>query len=371
MKKIAILTINGYLNYGNRLQNYATQEVIRSLGFEVETIIVRTVPARNKKNKIIMRINNLRKMKLNEVFNRIHSRNLENNRTKIFKNFTTDNINESDFYISDDCLPVELAVKYDYFITGSDQVWNPNFNYGSSIYFLTFAPKSKRVAFSPSFGVSKIPLEHQGNYKKWLSEMKNLSVRENAGAKIIKELTGKDALVLVDPTMMLTKKQWLSVSNKNTNISDGKYLLTYFLGSITDKYKDKIKKIAKDNNLRIVNLADIKDCETYQTGPAEFIEYINSASVVCTDSFHGAIFSILMETPFVVFERKENLELMFSRIDTLLETFNLEYRKVNNVISNHQVFNIDFSHIPPILEAERKKAISYLKKALDIKIANY
>lgn len=380
MKKIAIFTLNGYFNYGNRLQNYAAQEVLKSLGFKVETVIVKNKPLPTTRSLTVIRISNLMNMKLKEALKRIHFkvwtninknkvRILENSRTEIFKIFTSDYILETNYCISDNNIPNDLSDRYDYFITGSDQVWNPSFNYGSSIYFLTFTPKCKRIAFSPSFGVSEIPLEHQENYQKWLSEMRNLSVREDAGAKIIKKLTGKDALVLVDPTMMLTKEKWLSVSNKATNLTDKKFLLTYFLSGIPDEYKEKIKKIAKDNNLRVINLEDIKDYDTYQTGPAEYIEYINSASILCTDSFHGAIFSIIMETPFIVFERKGIAESMSSRIETLLRKFKLESRKVNNITLDTQVLDVDFSHIPPILEEERNKALDYLKNALDIKDA--
>jgi len=378
MKKIAILTLNGYCNYGNRLQNYATQEVLKSLDFYVETIINDTKPTYG--SNIIERIRNLKGMTAKEIFNKINFKlwtythkekiiDYTTKRTKIFKTFTSDYILETDYCISDNNIPNDLSDRYDYFVTGSDQVWNPSFNYGSSIYFLTFAPKSKRIAFSPSFGVSKIPIEHQVNYKKWISDMGHLSVREGAGADIIKQLTGKKALVLVDPTMMLTKEQWLSVSNKATNLTDKKFLLTYFLSGIPEEYKEKIKKIAKDNNLRVINLGDIKDYDTYQTGPAEYIEYINSASILCTDSFHGAIFSIIMETPFIAFERKGISESMFSRIETLLGKFKLESRKVNNITSDNQVLDVDFSHILPILEAERNKTLDYLKNALDIKDA--
>jgi len=143
--------------------------------------------------------------------------------------------------------------------------------------------------------------------------------------------------------------------------------LTYFLGGIPPKYKKQIKKIAKVNNLEVINLADIRDKETYRTGPSEFIDYINSCSVFCTDSFHGAVFSILFEKPFIVYERMGSTLSMFSRIETLLKKFKLESRKAENIKSNEDVFNIDFSHVPAILEAERKKSYDFLKEALNVK----
>ena len=109
-------------------------------------------------------------------------------------------------------MPDDLSDQYDYFITGSDQVWNPNYLYGSSIYFLAFAPKHKRIAFAPSFGVSEIKPEYVERYKEWLSGMHRLSVREDDGAKIIKRINRKRRPVLVDPTMLLTKEKWLSIA---------------------------------------------------------------------------------------------------------------------------------------------------------------
>ncbi|TPE68975.1 polysaccharide pyruvyl transferase family protein [Halalkalibacterium halodurans] len=377
MKKIGIITLNGYFNYGNRLQNYAVQEVLKLFGYYVETLIVDINKNQEKdKNRSLFKKNNsIKERSFVEIMDKINKKiwlsinkkNIEKarlNRTEIFKKFTKDFINETDFRINENNIPSNLADDYEYFVTGSDQVWNPDYMSGSSIYFLTFAPKEKRIAFSPSFGVSEIPFKYQSNYKKWIREIEHLSVREDAGAKIIKDLTGKDAKVLLDPTMMLTKEKWLSISSRPKNVGSTKYLLTYFLGGVPREYRDEINKIVKDNNLEIINLANIKDSETYQTGPSEFIQYINSASVFCTDSFHGAVFSILLETPFIVFQRKGNSPSMYSRIDTLLNTFDLNSRKASNIITNEEIFNIDFSHIPEILEYERNKTLTYLSKAL-------
>jgi hypothetical protein len=256
---------------------------------------------------------------------------------------------------------------YDFFITGSDQVWNPFYNGFSSIYFLEFAPKEKRIAYAPSFGIPKIPAVYKEKYKKWIMEIPYLSVREESGAKIIKELTGRDVPVLVDPTLMLTREKWLSIAKEDPYKPDKPYLLTYFLGEIPKGTRKRIKKIARDYNLEIVRLADTRDKKRYIAGPGEFIDYINSADLVCTDSFHGSVFSILMETPFIVFDRVGTS--MYSRIETLLNKFNLHSRQAN-YIKDDEIFNIDFSHIPPILDEERKKALNYLKEALNVKDNN-
>lgn len=375
MKKVAILTLNGYFNYGNRLQNYALQETLKSLGFNVDTIINNRKTGNRR--KITTRINNLTKLSpkqlcykaKNKFWRKINKDNIIK-RTKVFKAFTYDYIKETDYTISKNNIPKDLSNKYDYFVVGSDQVWNPQNLGGSSIYFLTFAPKHKRIAYAPSFGVSEIKPEYIERYKKWISGMHRLSVREDDGAKIIKELTGKDAPVLVDPTLLLTKKQWLSISKEADNKPKGKYMLTYFLGGIPPNYKKQIRDIIRKNNLEIRNLGDIREKETYITGPSEFIDYINSCSILCTDSFHGAAFSILMGKPFIVYERMGTSLSMFSRINTLLNKFDLNCRKAENIKTDRDVFNIDYSHVPSIFERERQRSIDYLKEALNIKDEN-
>lgn len=375
MRKIGIFTINDYNNYGNRLQNYATQEVLKSLGFSVETVINST--QYNTRENSINKIEKLKELTIKDFFSKSLSKvwykvNKENihykkaQRIKSFKNFTSSYISETDYSIAENNIPENLSNKYDYFVTGSDQVWNPVFRYGSSVDFLTFAPKNKRIAYSPSFGIAEIPSNYIDDYKVWLSEMHRLSVRENAGAKIIKDLTGRNATVLLDPTLMLTKEKWLSISKKASNKTEKEYLLTYFLGDIPKKIKRRISNIAADNNLQIINLADPKDVNTYITGPSEFIDYIHSASVFCTDSFHGVVFSVLMDTPFIIFDRKGNLPSMNSRIDTLLTTLKLQSRLAQNVETNKQIFEADYSHVASILKDERKKAIDYLKEAMQV-----
>lgn len=374
-KKIGIITLHGYKNYGNKLQNYALQEVVKSIGFALNTIVIEDVIL--SENNYVRKLKKITKMSFKnvckKVFIKLKNRRFEfankdviNNRTKCFKDFSKKYLNEVFFNNTKETLK-KISNEYDYFITGSDQVWNTIYIDKMPIYFLTFTDFKKRIAYSPSFGISVIPLKYKDRYKVWLSEMKHISVREDAGAKIIYELIGKEVPVLVDPTLLLTKKQWLSISNISLNKPKGKYILTYFLGGISEEVEFKIKNTARNYNLHVVNLVDIKDKETYQTGPSEFIDYINSASVFFTDSFHGVVFSILMQTPFVVYKRISKSASMYSRIETLLKMFKFEYREEHRIKNDNQIFDIDFSHVGPILELERKKSLDYLKKALNVK----
>lgn len=370
MKKVAVITLNGYFNYGNRLQNYALQEVLKSLGFYAETLVVKTRPKEPAplKNRFI----NLIKSPPDEIAKRLiykflvkkREDKLNEIRTRLFRKFTRKFIRETDYGIFADDVPEFLSDKYDYFIAGSDQVWNPAYTKGASVYFLAFANQDKRIAYAPSFGVSQIAPEYQEKYKKMISDIPFLSVREDEGANIIKNLTGREAPVLLDPTLLLTKEQWLRVAKKAKFKPEGKYIVTYFLGGMPEEYKKRIKKLAEKKRLKLVSLGDIKE-KYYLSGPDEFIDYISGCRAVITDSFHGTVFSIIFGKPFAVFDRAGNLP-MASRIDTLLNKFNLQDRKIGNMSLEKDLFTVDFSRIPHMLEAERKKSLDYLKKALNI-----
>jgi len=378
-KKVGIITLNGYFNYGNRLQNYAVEQVLKSLGFEVKTIINHTSTNRSSNKNILDKISTLESIDTKKIMKEIknkakyylNKRKIDNYKTKkreLFKKFSADYLNETDYSISKNNIPDDFSDRFDYFVTGSDQVWNPYYiRRHSSINFLTFASKEKRIAFAPSFGVSKIPLEDKKNFKKWISEMNMLSVREYEGSKIIKDLTGREAEVLVDPTMVLKRKNWLSLSKEDPQIPDNDYLMTYILGELSREKKKEIRNFAKKNDLDIVDLAVKKGWSDYIVGPKEFIDYINSASAIFTDSFHGTIFSILFKTPFVTFRRRGS-HSMISRINTLFSKFDMKDRLEDEIkLTKNEVMDIDFSHTDEILEKERKKTYDYLEKALDIK----
>jgi hypothetical protein len=376
MKRAGIVTITDYVNYGNRLQNYATQELLKSLNLEVESIVNFPVPEIETGLAFtITRIKNAFRLspiilltkaieKIVEKKNKEKYQKGQQAKEKSFREYSLKHMQETDFVVRGQNIPTDLGEQFDYFIVGSDQIWNPNIRYGTSVDFLTFAPKNKRIALAPSFGVSSIPEKYKNKYAEWLSEMEFLSVREQAGADIIKKLTNREAPVLVDPTLMLTKEKWLSVAENAKKKPSRPYLLTYFIGAVSKKRMKIIQEIALKNNLEIVQMASLADIERYDANPGEFIDYINSSNVICTDSFHAIIFSMHMEKPFVVFDREGKSAPMSSRIDTLLSTFKFENRKYSIIKNTTDMLKIDYLHVPKIIDVERQKVYNYLKEAL-------
>src|SRR5699024_11251798 len=168
------------------------------------------------------------------------------------------------------------------------------------------------------------------------------------------------AEVLVDPTMLLTREEWLEVANVAKNKPKNKYILTYFLGGIPEKHEKEIFDLSKRYSMPIINLGDIEEAETYKTGPSEFIDYINDSSIFFTDSFHGVVFSILLNTPFVVYDRATASSTMYSRIETILNKLNLREREVDNIDFADDIFTIDYSHTLSVLTKEREKSDTFL-----------
>jgi len=358
MKKATIVTLNGYFNYGNRLQNFALQEALKKYNLEVDTLrITRT----QKKEKLKPFLRNVR-----DYVKAPSKYKLEKKRNEVFTSFSHKYITEQseEYFLGDDL--TFLNEQTDYFIAGSDQVWNPNMNKVSSKYFLQFANPDKRITYSPSFGVGELSSSVAEKYKKWIEGIPYLSVRENEGAKLIKQLTNRDAEVLVDPTMLLTREEWLEIAKEANNKPKGNYILTYFLGGIPEKHQKNIYNLSKQYSMPIINLGDIKEEETYKTGPSEFIDYINDSSIFFTDSFHGVVFSILLDTPFVVYERVTSSSTMYSRIETILDKFDLREREEKNIDFSTDILTVDYTHTLPVLAKEKEQSDNFLRNALKL-----
>lgn len=213
---------------------------------------------------------------------------------------------------------------YDIFICGSDQIWNPRFCDMDDNYFLEFAPKGKRLAYAPSFGVKKIPFYARSTYKKRLKKIDEISIREDSGAKIIKDLINVDVPVVIDPSFLIDKDKWIEISNEsNINLPD-EYILTYFIGfdNYIENFFEDLKKVFP--KYKIINL--VFDKSSY--GPCDFLKLINNAKFVFTNSFHGVAFCINFNIPFAVGKTLKDYggNNGFSRIENLLNRFELNDR---------------------------------------------
>jgi hypothetical protein len=358
MKKIGIVTLFGYNNYGNRLQMYAVHKVYKRMGLDSEVIRYhKEIP----KERFVIRLKIL-VISMLSLKSHLATSSLKKQRVSNFEKHAKTHYTESESYVNPLAIGSDFHDNYSFFSVGSDQIWGEwNFDI-SDFIFLKFAPLEKRIAFSPSFGSSMIDEKYRKIFTDGLKGFHNLSVREATGAKIVKDFTDKEATVLCDPTMCVSKTEWLSFSNIHKGKPTGKFILTYFLGEKSQKVLNIISQLSKE--YEIVELNSLESPKLYAVTPSEWVDYINSASLFLTDSFHGVVFSIIMQTPFAVYSRVGG-ESMQTRITNILEKFKMENRfEIATMDAN--LFHMDFSGAEENINMEKSKVMAFLEKSLHL-----
>lgn len=353
MKKIGIITINDFGNYGNRLQCYAVQHYLESMGYSVENIY-------NTYRRSGFIVNSIKKviqlLKYFSVRKNIDGRNQSFSEFNQHIKFSEERILRGRFHKN-------LTDQYDFFIAGSDQVWNPYYTSGNETKFLHFASEEKRIAFSASMGVDHLPEHVTESYRQGLSRFRSISVREDTAKTIIEELTGrKDIEVLVDPTMLLTGIEWEKVSVKPGIPYNSRYILAYFLGGLGTRAA-VIKSIAEKYSCEIIDIYDMNSA-FYTCGPQHFLELEKNAFLICTDSFHSAVFAFLFNRPFIVFDRENTKFNMDSRIETFLSKFGLQQSRYLAGRDVEQYLTWNYTAGYETLGKEREKARQFLANAL-------
>lgn len=368
--KIAIVTITDGQNYGNRLQNFALQQVLKNMGYEVQTLKRKTYRDLSVAGEMLYYIKIIVKRLMGRKY--AASRLMRKNE---FDRFNREYIQFSDMCLHDNVHPEGVSDQFDYFIVGSDQVWNAGFRIISddiSNYLLSFARSEQRIAYAASFGTDTLAEGTEALFKKELSKFKEISVREHSGADIVRSF-GINAEVVLDPVLLLSKEEWLSIAKKPKFVGDSQFIVTYFLSDrdeLIDRYSKKLPDNTSIFNLKLEFCSEskIKSIEEFVTAPDEFIWLIANAKFVLTDSFHATAFSILFHRPFWVFERKaiNNSYKIGGRINTILNTFNLMDHK--RMIDDPVVFPSEVNNdIDEIMENEKQKSFKFLKRALSKK----
>lgn len=372
--KVGIITILKVENYGAELQAYATQAVLKNMGYDAEIIDYLFYKNKDhhstKASKPIFKFGLKKKLseRLFPILKHLKESSSEGRkrRAERFSSFHKKFSTLSPTYNTIEKLYNEVKV-YDAYITGSDQVWNPGVYSSLKPYFLDFAPEGKkRIAYAASFGVSHLPTNTELIYHSYLSKYNSIGVRESAGVEIVKKL-GLEAIQVLDPTLLLSSKEWLRIAHPIYNLPQN-YLLIYEL--TPSPYLNQVaKSIASKLNLQIVRLcksAKIEDNNVMNitdAGPSEFITLFKFASFVITNSFHGSAFSINFEKPFFVIipKRKNNN----SRQKSLLNLLGISGRILEDNSPIPQDYMMDYQKISQRLDEERNKSLTFLKNAID------
>ena len=360
------MTWHTYNNYGSLLQAYALRKKLEFMGYR-NVDLIDYLPKYTDKNLV-------QRLKKKNIFNKVLSttkkisdiqEDIDKNFNEFRKNFftyTKSARTSSELYL--------LNNEYDKFICGSDQIWSPTPI--DENYFLKFVSNnSKKISYAPSIGISAISNDEiKRTMGKLISEFSAVSIREEKGRDIIKDICGLDAKIVLDPTLLLSKEEWKNIFSLD-DFKKNNYILIYSLGD-TDKAYKLAKKMLKKGQKIIIISNNYIDCFKYKdmfckATPIEFLKLIYNAALVITDSFHGTIFSMNFNVPFITVKRfKDDKLSQNSRIYSILNIMECSNRLYkNNVHYFRTNLNIDFSMINKNIEKYRKESIDFLKNAIE------
>lgn len=372
MEKVLLTTVFSGYNYGSSLQVLATKTILKELGYDCRLVAMKTlIKGRDIRIKklitILIRswlIRGKNGANALSTYKGSYNKVMIGDSVTRFEEFTNEYLEPQ--YMSWNSMK-RLAKECVACFAGSDQIWNSSTMYVDPMYYLRFAPAEKRIAFAPSFGRDFVAEYNKKKMSKWISDFAYLSVREDSGVRLIKDLTGRDAIHLIDPTLMVKGKTWkktLNLQNKQEN-----YILTYFLDKPSESARKAIAELKETLKCEVIAIPyqfdDMSYCDkVVPTGPIEFLDLINNAKCVLTDSFHGTAFSINLHTPFYVFGRNYGTaHSQNSRIESILKMMNMQDRF--EPCDNLEEWDcVDFKYSENILTEERKKSNKYIIKAI-------
>lgn len=385
-KKVALVTCYFQPNYGSMLQALATQEILDLMGIPNETICIdglqkeihdakmRYFRSRMFSGDVVKDKLGYLKLFAAQKVNKELGKKIAL-RKKSFEAYSKRKFHVSRFYGSKEELR-RHTTDYAAFLVGSDQLWLPS-NIAADYYTLNFVPDEvRKIAYATSFGVSTLPKKQAEVSRQFIPRIDYLSVREQSGQKLIKELIGIDAKLVCDPTLLLTMNQWGNLVEDKRIIKE-KYIFCYFLGD-NQFSRECADFLRKKTGYKIVALqhldmyirsdAAFADEAPYQVDPDGFVNLIRHAEFICTDSFHGTVFSLIHHKNFFTFRRFWKVSTMStnSRIDSLLNVLGCEYRLVESTADFKNALHtpLDVNSVEARLNDFRKDSLTFLEDSL-------
>jgi hypothetical protein len=366
--KIALITIHNANNYGAVLQAYATKKVLSQYG-EVSTIDYDNRFLNHQLDifRFDMSVHGI-KMLVHDIL-RLPSRIRAVNR---FRNFLRTNMNLTQKLTADKLMQGK-AGKFDIFLCGSDQIWNPEIvsedRSIDPIFFLSFANKgSKKLSYASSTGHHNYTEDEKKEIAKLLEDFDLITTRESDGVKKLQEiLPNRDIHHVLDPTLLLSKEEWLEALDIKLEEPKEKYILVYSVPR-TELIRKAIDYYANKLNMKVVAIDQMlfplsKKIDTHikDAGPKEFVELFANASFVITDSFHGTCFAVNFCKPFVSVSAGKRA----NRIRSLLSLLDINERLVSSEDDFGNVkFDIDTSKILDRLNLARANSKNILERGI-------
>ena len=322
MTGAGIITFLHNNNFGSALQAYALQRTIRELGYECIHLDYR--PNRAEKIRNLLLSGNSPKLLLEGMRKRevLADQGGARRKSEAIPDFY-----HKRMHLSAPCKNRrelhEQSQDCDLLICGSDQIWNPVWL--NPAYFLTFAEKGQvKIAYAASLGVSRLPKESKiRKIRRWTKSFRAVSVREQEGSEILKQMTGIQADVMPDPVCLLSADEWNEIAGETP--AGEPYLLCYFIGE-NAAYWERVIRIRQETGLRVLVIP--VTAESYRSGyelldgagPEEFLAAVRDAAYFCTDSFHGLAFGTIfgIKTEPLRRYREDDPESKNSRVNHFL-----------------------------------------------------
>lgn len=362
IKTAGILTWHYYQNFGSALQAYALQRALKRFGVKASIINYR-----NPKFGTVSFVKENIKYLLSVTAGQLPG--------KIGRHFTYSFISFQKTFLNQTRVvydPIKLGTllkNSDAIICGSDQIWAPNvFN---PVYMASFTDsrKIRKISYAASIGLNEVPEKTADEYKKLLSDFKAISVREEAGQKLLVDNCGIDSTVVLDPTLLLDVSDYKKIQRK-TCVKTKPFIFCYFL-NVSHKYRQVVEKYAEEKNLDIIGVSAKKDDGDWMNiqngiGPREFLYFIDKAHTVFTDSYHGTIFSLLYHKNFYTFERfsADDPICQNSRIYQLDKYFDIKSRIIVPKTALSEAMPVNYGEFEEKLIVLRKKSFDFLEEAL-------
>lgn len=374
MVKFGILTFYDALNYGAALQALALQQAVENAGVRAE--FIRCLEAgsnpeqTSSKHGMLAYFHVLRKNRFSlKRFMRM--RNVAQGKATRFSEFRERymHLSRKAYYGIEDLKNQEFD--YTGYICGSDMVWS-DIGQNLDLYFLSFAPQQKRISYAPSLTGRDGETESEKEfYRDRINGIKYLSCRERYGVDYIKAITGKTAQLVLDPTLLLSKEQWCELLNLEQKQEEKPYILCYMFGGVSKEFSKRIAQLQQKYDMD-VRFIPVTNYETeYELdrginpdyGPREFVELFLNAEIVLTNSFHGLLFSLIMQKQFVVFHRDEaNVWAKHEeRLANILRILSLDDRYHYESEDLMAIkFDIDYDTVSARLDKQRQMSLKYL-----------
>jgi len=365
--KICGVTFDHTTNYGSCLQAYALQNVIEGMEIGGEKCEYKLIPRSTFPTKKIRTRNPIILAK-RLIYGRLNAYR----RTK-FAYFEDKYLHFADCHSRDELH--SLNNQYDVFICGSDVIWNFTYTSGDPIFFLDFAEKYK-FSYAASFGKADLSFAEEGIllsespddiYRKYISQLNAVSVREKYAVKLAKQYTDRPVHLVCDPTILLSAEDWRLLLD--SNIDKGRYIFAYST-STRPNYISFLKVLQKQTKLPVINVTwlnkdMIKQRTLYSPSPQEWLSLLYGAEYVVTNSFHGTAFSVIFKKKFFTAIQGERKVRSNIRLYDFLEDLHLEDRLYSTTPQRITEESPDFSYADQKIAQWRDQSLQYIHENLN------